>query len=143
VQDAESEAQVQAALDAAMQARDRTVLVIAHRLSTVRNADVTVVMDKGQVSAMASGIRKKETISEGGRTELNCHATAMDCGYQLRCLVWSWRSGAEGLALPDMDACFFTSKDSHQFILVLFCMEPVFCFFFFLALRHHRTMCLV
>lgn len=48
-QDAESEAQVQGALDAAMAARDRTVIVIAHRLSTVRNADVTVVMDKGQV----------------------------------------------------------------------------------------------
>jgi hypothetical protein len=41
--------QVQAALDAAMTARNRTVLVIAHRLSTVRNADMTVVMDKGQV----------------------------------------------------------------------------------------------
>ena len=49
-QDAESEAQVQGALDAAMAARDRTVIVIAHRLSTVRNADVTVVMDKGTVS---------------------------------------------------------------------------------------------
>lgn len=41
--------QVQAALDAAMQARDRAVIVIAHRLSTVRNADLTVVMDKGKV----------------------------------------------------------------------------------------------
>lgn len=50
-QDAESEAQVQGALDAAMAARDRTIIVIAHRLSTVRNADVTVVMDRGQVRA--------------------------------------------------------------------------------------------
>lgn len=41
--------QVNAALDAAMSARDRTVVVIAHRLSTVRHADVIVVMDKGQV----------------------------------------------------------------------------------------------
>ncbi|KAJ9505602.1 hypothetical protein QJQ45_026514 [Haematococcus lacustris] len=47
--DAESEAQVQAALDAAMAARNRTVVVIAHRLSTVRNADTTVVMDKGRI----------------------------------------------------------------------------------------------
>lgn len=48
--DADSEAQVQQALDAAMRSRERTVIVIAHRLSTVRNADVTVVMDRGQVS---------------------------------------------------------------------------------------------
>jgi len=55
VQDAESEAQVQGALDAAMAARDRTVIVIAHRLSTVRNADVTVVMDKGSVGVGVTG----------------------------------------------------------------------------------------
>lgn len=45
---------MQAALDAAMHARDRTVIVIAHRLSTVRNADVTVVMDKGSVRLFVS-----------------------------------------------------------------------------------------
>eukprot|EP00798_Chlamydomonas_sp_ICE-L_P030630 gene30630-35643_t len=47
--DAESEAQVQEALDLTMQQRDRSVLVIAHRLSTVRNADTTIVMSKGSV----------------------------------------------------------------------------------------------
>ncbi|KAG2499446.1 hypothetical protein HYH03_002393 [Edaphochlamys debaryana] len=52
--DAESEAQVNAALDRAMAARDRTVVVIAHRLSTVRHADCIVVMDKGQVYEMGS-----------------------------------------------------------------------------------------
>ena len=29
--------------------RDRTAFVIAHRLSTVRNADLIVVMDKGHI----------------------------------------------------------------------------------------------
>jgi subfamily B ATP-binding cassette protein MsbA len=45
--DAEAEVQVQAALQTLM--RGRTTLVIAHRLSTVRNADMIVVMDKGRV----------------------------------------------------------------------------------------------
>ncbi len=45
--DSESEAAVQAALDAAL--TDRTALVIAHRLSTVRHADLIVVVDAGRV----------------------------------------------------------------------------------------------
>nr|WP_226921628.1 ABC transporter ATP-binding protein [Georgenia subflava] len=45
--DSESEAAVQAALDSAMVGR--TSIVIAHRLSTVRRADVIVVLDAGRV----------------------------------------------------------------------------------------------
>jgi ATP-binding cassette subfamily B protein len=45
--DAESEALVQEALDRLMS--DRTVLIIAHRLATVRGADRILVMEKGQV----------------------------------------------------------------------------------------------
>lgn len=45
--DAQSEQVVQEALD--QLAMGRTTLVIAHRLSTVRNADKIVVMDKGRV----------------------------------------------------------------------------------------------
>ncbi len=47
--DAESEQLVQAALDELM--KNRTTLVIAHRLATVRNADRIVVMDKGRIIA--------------------------------------------------------------------------------------------
>lgn len=47
--DAESEFQVQQALEKAM--ANRTTLVIAHRLATVKNADRLVVMDQGQVVA--------------------------------------------------------------------------------------------
>jgi ATP-binding cassette subfamily C protein CydCD len=45
--DAVSEALVRSALDALM--RERTTIVIAHRLSTVRNADFLVVLDGGHV----------------------------------------------------------------------------------------------
>ncbi len=45
--DAHSERAVQAALEAAM--RDRTTLVIAHRLATVQRADLIVVLDHGRV----------------------------------------------------------------------------------------------
>ncbi|HEY1300986.1 MAG TPA: ABC transporter ATP-binding protein [Stellaceae bacterium] len=45
--DAVSEAQVRGALDALM--RNRTTIVIAHRLSTVRNADLLAVLDYGRL----------------------------------------------------------------------------------------------
>ena len=45
--DSESEAAVQGALDAALEGR--TSLVIAHRLSTVRNADLILVIDGGRI----------------------------------------------------------------------------------------------
>ena len=45
--DAESEQAVQQALDRLM--RDRTTLVIAHRLATVRKADRIVVMEAGRI----------------------------------------------------------------------------------------------
>jgi len=47
--DAENERLVQDALNKIM--KDRTTLVIAHRLATIRKADRIIVMDKGQVVA--------------------------------------------------------------------------------------------
>ena len=45
--DSESERLVQQALENLMD--DRTVLIIAHRLSTVRNADNIIVLDNGKI----------------------------------------------------------------------------------------------
>jgi ABC-type multidrug transport system fused ATPase/permease subunit len=45
--DAESEHLVQEAIERAM--RGRTVCVIAHRLSTVRNADCVLVVERGEI----------------------------------------------------------------------------------------------
>lgn len=45
--DSESESALQTALDEAL--RDRTAIVIAHRLSTVRGADQILVVDRGRI----------------------------------------------------------------------------------------------
>jgi ATP-binding cassette subfamily B protein len=59
--DAESERLVQAALEQLMQ--NRTTLIIAHRLATVRKVDRIVVLDQGRI--VASG-RHDELMAEGG-----------------------------------------------------------------------------
>ncbi len=50
--DSESERAVQSALDTLMQGR--TTLVVAHRLSTIENADRIVVMEKGRITEIGS-----------------------------------------------------------------------------------------
>ena len=45
--DTESEKLVQQAIEKLM--KDRTVLVIAHRLSTVKNVDEIIVLEKGEI----------------------------------------------------------------------------------------------
>jgi subfamily B ATP-binding cassette protein MsbA len=50
--DTESEQKVQSAIDRLM--KDRTVLVIAHRLATIRSADSIIVLDKGQITERGS-----------------------------------------------------------------------------------------
>ena len=59
--DAESERMVQAALESAM--RDRTTLVIAHRLATVQKADLIVVLDHGQLVEQGT---HAELVAKGG-----------------------------------------------------------------------------
>jgi subfamily B ATP-binding cassette protein MsbA len=59
--DNESERIVQAALDELM--KGRTTICIAHRLSTVRHADVIVVIDRGQIAEQGS---HDELLQRGG-----------------------------------------------------------------------------
>ena len=59
--DSEAEAKVQAALEVLM--RGRTVLMIAHRLSTVKKADLICVLDQGRI--IETG-RHDELVAKGG-----------------------------------------------------------------------------
>jgi ATP-binding cassette subfamily B protein len=59
--DAESERMVQAALESAM--KDRTTLVIAHRLATVQQADRILVLDHGQLVEQGT---HTELVNRGG-----------------------------------------------------------------------------
>jgi subfamily B ATP-binding cassette protein MsbA len=59
--DNESEYHIQQALDNIM--RDRTTIVIAHRLSTVERADAIVVLDEGRLVARGT---HSQLLAEGG-----------------------------------------------------------------------------
>jgi ATP-binding cassette subfamily B protein len=60
--DPESEAKIKGALERLM--RDRTTLVVAHRLSTIRSADRIVVLERGRIVEIGS---HDELLAGGGR----------------------------------------------------------------------------
>jgi ATP-binding cassette, subfamily B, bacterial MsbA len=65
--DAESESGVQEAIKELM--RGRTTIIIAHRLATVINADITVVLEEGKIVEMG---RHAELIGKSGRYAQLC-----------------------------------------------------------------------
>jgi subfamily B ATP-binding cassette protein MsbA len=75
--DSEAEAKVQTALEGLM--RGRTVLMIAHRLSTVKKADLICVLDQGRIVEIG---RHDELVAKGGLyTRLHRTQFGIDGGY--------------------------------------------------------------
>ena len=70
--DAESETLVQDALSVLL--KDKTVMVIAHRMRTVANADKIVVLDDGKVSETGT---PEELLQKGG---LYAHLVSLQNG---------------------------------------------------------------
>jgi ATP-binding cassette, subfamily B, multidrug efflux pump len=65
--DAETEAEIQASLDRLMREGHRTVIVIAQRISTVRDADLILILDDGEIAAMGTHeelLRESELYNE-------------------------------------------------------------------------------
>ena len=62
--DEQSQRTVQDALDRLLEAKKRTVIIIAHRLTTVQRADVVCVMKRGQV--VETGKYQELAGKEGG-----------------------------------------------------------------------------
>ncbi len=89
--DSESERLVQQALDRA--ATGRTTIIIAHRLSTVRNADTIVVMRSGRVIERGA---YRELIEAGGVFARLVALQTDDNGDDLDTTVLEDRSGATG-----------------------------------------------
>jgi ABC-type multidrug transport system fused ATPase/permease subunit len=65
--DAQNEAMVQSSIDELLGAAGATAVVVAHRLSTVKNANKIVVVERGKIVQIGSheGLLKEE----GGRYE--------------------------------------------------------------------------
>jgi ATP-binding cassette subfamily B multidrug efflux pump len=81
--DAETEAAIQVALDTLMRDHRRTALVIASRLSTVRDADLILVLDQGRVAARGTHVqllRDSALYSEILGSQLMPEPAALDDG---------------------------------------------------------------
>ncbi|MGD1851754.1 MAG: ABC transporter ATP-binding protein [Cyanophyceae cyanobacterium] len=75
--DPENEALVQAALAGLLAGGDKTLIVVAHRLSTVTEVDQILVIDQGQVVAAGTHLSLLETC-DLYQTQWQAHMTAQD-----------------------------------------------------------------
>ncbi|RYP72290.1 hypothetical protein DL771_004264 [Monosporascus sp. 5C6A] len=73
--DSESEKIVQNALAAASKEGDRVTFAVAHRLSTIKDADVICVFYQGRIAEMGTHV---ELIAKGGLYRKMCEAQALD-----------------------------------------------------------------
>jgi ATP-binding cassette subfamily C protein len=72
--DSENERRIQAAIDGLHE--QVTILIITHRLSTIRNADMIHVVERGRV--LESGSWAELTLKQGSRFRELCAAQGVD-----------------------------------------------------------------
>ena len=66
--DSHSEQMIQYATDTIT--KDRTSIVIAHRLATIKKADMIIVMDKGEIVEQGNGTKRIAQKNKMGITEI-------------------------------------------------------------------------
>ena len=86
--DAESEHQVQQALDALIERQEQTIIVIAHRLSTIRTADTFNVTATAEIYALA----------RHDALPMSCHS----CGPRLQRILLRPRAAGSARDFPNV-----------------------------------------
>jgi len=81
--DSESELVVQEALDQLLEREKRTTVIIAHRLTTIRNADVIVVISGGEVVEMGTHDKLMESTGGHYRALVNKQENSLESGSTL------------------------------------------------------------
>ena len=111
--DSESELVVQEALDKLLATEKRTTIIIAHRLTTIRNADVIVVIAGGQVVEMGTHDTLMQRTNGHYYALVQKQEHSLDSGVQNEGLGMTKNESEGNLAMPTSTDAWFTMMDDR------------------------------